>query len=219
MSFQEVTRTRVELGCGIPYNALMHKLFCYVDETGQDTVAQPGKKLAVFVVGVVLLDANQLHLEDVCVGYERQSGKGITPWHKAKYAFRLAYLRAVVTDKRFTGTLYYQVFGQPTKTFFDTYTLQAIANTIGSDKFNDVTCIKEIYVDGLTRAKQSAYAVELRRMGGQRASFHRATDQRSPLIRLADALAGLAREVEEYRTSDAARLLTQGKSAGVIGEV
>lgn len=193
----------------------MQKLYCYVDETGQDTIAQPGRKRAVFIVGVVILDEKRQLLEDVCVQYEKRSGKGITPWHKAKYTFRLEYLRAVVADKRFVGTLYYQLFEQPTKMFFDTYTLQGITHALGS-KFKDATCIKEIYVDGLTRSKQSDYGVELRRLGVVRASFHRTTDQSSPLIRLADALAGLVRESEEDRDAEAARILKQGKVHGVI---
>lgn len=199
----------------------MQKLYCYVDETGQDTIAQPGRKRAVFIVGVVILDEERQLLEDVCVQYEKRSGKGITPWHKAKYAFRLEYLRAVVADSRFVGTLYYQVFEQPKKMFFDTYTLHGIIRAIGSKLKNApvIPSIKEIYVDGLTRSKQSDYGVKLRKLGGTRASFHRTTDQSSPLIRLADSLAGLVREAEEDRDSEATRVLKQGKILGVIREV
>lgn len=119
---------------------------------------------------------------------------------QAKYSFRLDFIRSIIRDKRFKGTLWYQVFRQPSKPFFDAYTLQAIANCIG----------EEFYVDGLTHSKQSEYAVELRRMGIRRATFHRATDQGSPLIRLADALAGLVRQSEEGGVSEAAKVLNKG---------
>ncbi len=193
----------------------MQKLYCYVDESGQDTLAQPGKKLAIFVVGVVVLDVKQRQLEAACIQYEKKSGKGIAPWHKAKYAFRLDFIRMVIADKRFIGVLRSQVFQQPAKLFFDTYTLQGIANAIGAE-FKDMQCVKEIYVDGLTRSKQSEYAVELRRLEVKRASFHRATDHSSPLLRLADALAGLVREAEEDKNSEVAHLLKQGKTLGAI---
>lgn len=185
------------------------KLYYYVDETGQDTAAQPEKKRAIFVVAIVIVASGQSQLENLAAGYEKTSRKGKISWHKAKYSFRLDFIRSIIRDKRFKGTLWYQVFRQPSKPFFDAYTLQAIANCIG-EEFKNLSYAKEIYVDGLTHSKQSEYAVELRRMGIRRATFHRATDQGSPLIRLADALAGLVRESEEGGVSEAAKVLNKG---------
>jgi hypothetical protein len=81
-------------------DALMQKLYCYVDETGQDTVAQDGKKLALFVVGVVVVNTDQHLLENACSLYEKETGKGMVPWHKAKYAAHLSFMRTVVADRR-----------------------------------------------------------------------------------------------------------------------
>jgi|SRR3990167_8154509 len=194
---------------------MIRKLYYYVDETGQDTAAQPEKKQAIFVVAIIVLDSRQNPLEKIVARYEKTSRKGKIPWHKAKYSFRLDFIRSIIRDDRFKGALWYQVFRQPSKPFFDTYTLQAIANCIGN-KFKNHHYVKEIYVDGLTRSKQSEYAVELRRMGIHQASFHRATDQGSPLIRLADALAGLVREAEEDGGSEAAKVLSKGKNLEII---
>ena len=194
---------------------MIRKLYYFIDETGQDTAAQPEKKQAIFVVAVIVLDSRQSPLANIVARYEKTSRKGKTPWHKAKYSFRLDFIRSIIRNNRFKGTLWYQVFRQPSKPFFDAYTLQAIANCIG-DKFKNYRYIKEIYVDGLTRSKQSEYAVELRRTGIHRASFHRATDQGSSLIRLADALAGLVREAEEDGDSEAVRVLNKGKNFKVI---
>ena len=50
------------------------KLYCYVDESGQDTQAQPGRK-QVFVVAIAVFDDKREELEKVCKGYEQASGK------------------------------------------------------------------------------------------------------------------------------------------------
>ena len=49
--------------------------------------------------------------------------------------------------------------------------------------------------------------------------MHRATDQGYTLIRLADALAGLARDAVEDSDSEASMILRKGKRNGVIVEV
>jgi hypothetical protein len=193
----------------------MQKLYCFVDESGQDSVAQPGKKLALFVVAIVMVSDDQLSLKSVCEQYEQRSRKRASPWHKARYDYRLAYIRRVVGDKRFRGVLHYQFIEQPAKAFFDSYTLQGIANIL-SESFKDDAVLKEIYVDGLTRSKQADYGIELRRMGARRATFHRITDQASAFIRLADALAGLVREAEEEPRSNARTLLSDGQRRRIV---
>ncbi len=50
------------------------KLYCYVDETGQDT------KGAIFIVAAIISDGEQSVLEKFLLGCEKASGKGIKKW-------------------------------------------------------------------------------------------------------------------------------------------
>ncbi len=56
----------------------MQRLFCYVDESGQDTEGQ------LFIVSVVLAQAERDSLISLWEQIEQQSGKGSSKWVKAK---------------------------------------------------------------------------------------------------------------------------------------
>lgn len=63
----------------------MRKLYCYVDESGQDTEGR------IFVVAVVVVSDKEALLQ-LCEQFERESGKGKFKWGKAENTARLAYL-------------------------------------------------------------------------------------------------------------------------------
>jgi len=57
----------------------MQKLYCYVDETGQDT------KGRLFLVAVVVLVSDRENLRSKLRKAEQISGKGIKKWMKATH--------------------------------------------------------------------------------------------------------------------------------------
>jgi len=67
------------------------KLYCYVDETGKDTLGQ------LFVVSVVTAKEDRAALCQRLERLEQISGKGHVKWHRTKHLARLAYIRAVLT--------------------------------------------------------------------------------------------------------------------------
>lgn len=57
----------------------MRRLYCYVDETGQDT------RGALFIVAVVIAEEDAEHLRRVCERIERETGKR-AKWIRTRYA-------------------------------------------------------------------------------------------------------------------------------------
>jgi hypothetical protein len=70
----------------------MTKLYCYVDETGQDTQG------ALFVVSVVLADQERDRALQLCEAIEQSSGKGRVKWIKTDYERRLSYIRQILQE-------------------------------------------------------------------------------------------------------------------------
>ncbi len=67
------------------------KLYCYVDETGQDT------KGKLFIVSVVITDDKREELNSKLKKIEEHSGKGKVKWMEARHKARLAYIQAVLS--------------------------------------------------------------------------------------------------------------------------
>ena len=195
----------------------MHKLYCYVDESGQDTVAQPGQ-IRIFIIAVAVFETNRAELEQACEAYEVKSGKGKRKWNHCNPESRRNYIRMVVDDRRFQGGLCYFQSDPPRQPEFDACTITGIAKAI-QWKQHDLNYTSEIYVDGISGAKQAEYARELRRIGVHVHRVHRARDESYALIRLADALAGLVRAAIAGKDQEAAELLRKATRKGVITEV
>src|SRR6202044_936986 len=69
------------------------KLYCYVDETGQDTASN------VFIVVAVLSDRDQENLRAAPIEIAQQAGVGRSKWHDAKPARRLRYIELALERK------------------------------------------------------------------------------------------------------------------------
>ena len=66
----------------------MQKLYCYVDETGQDTVG------VFFLVVAVVAEKDSAHrLEKQLEKIEKESGKRALKWNASSFARRQDYLR------------------------------------------------------------------------------------------------------------------------------
>ena len=66
-----------------------HKLYCYVDETGQDTTGK------FFIVAIVVADKRRDDLQQWLEAIERDSGKR-TKWMKTSDKSRCAYIEALI---------------------------------------------------------------------------------------------------------------------------
>jgi hypothetical protein len=69
----------------------MKHIYCFVDESGQDTRGGP------FVLAVVTTEDNVEFMRLTCKRIEQETGKG-AKWIKTRYERRLAYARQVLAE-------------------------------------------------------------------------------------------------------------------------
>lgn len=173
----------------------MKKLYCYVDETGQDTEGN------IFLVSIVITGDERDHLADLLQEIERISGKGEDKWNKSKDESRSAYIRLIFQEPVFKAKLYYAFYRQNTD--YVSLTVQATASAIVS---NSIELYKAtIVVDGLRKSERQSFGSQLRKYGVRTEKVRGITEQANIFIRLADALCGYLRDAltgrEEFRRS------------------
>jgi hypothetical protein len=193
----------------------MHKLYCYVDESGPDTFAQPNRR-HIFVVGVVVTDQSRDALSQACEDYEQASGKGKFKWNNAERSRRLRYMHLILHDPRFHHVLCFSIFNHITKKDFDVSTVRGIAWAALLRPL-DSPFVIQVYVDGLAKKKRSEYRQGLKRLGvpvGEVKGIPR--EESSPLTRLADAMAGMVRDAVLDEDTDAKEMLDRSVSEGLI---
>jgi hypothetical protein len=165
-----------------------HKLYCYVDETGQDT------KGRLYIVVAVLSAEPKEELYDALIAAEFESGKGRRKWHHNSTPKRDAYIaKALPAGVRLH--LYYQVF-EGEELSYEMTTVFATANAINSfvEREHIADYKATVIIDGLQRTMQGRVAKMLRNLGIKTRSVRGEKDEINPGIRLADAVAGLLRQ-------------------------
>ena len=187
------------------------KLYCYVDENGQDTEGR------IFIVSVVLTSNKRDALLRICEKLEKESGKGKFKWGKAQHKFRLEYLRRVFTNRSFKEVLRYSVFHNTHD--YDLATIMGIAKAVNWKKpTQSYTTL--VYIDGRGKTKRHKYGSELRKLG---VFTHKvqgvAKDENSPLTRLADAIAGFVRDVEDGEKGETRKLFEKAIKSDALVEV
>jgi hypothetical protein len=187
---------------------MSQKLYCYVDETGQDTEGR------FFLVAVLLLQEDRDALKTFLERVEQDTRKGLLKWHRTPLERGLAYLDAMVTRSPVPG-----------KVFFSSY-----ANTRAYVELTVYTTAKAIlaaaqgaykatvFVDGLSREELKRFARGLRALRITVRKVRGLRDESDPLIRLADAMAGFIRDALEQKPY-AQRLYQDALKRGVIQEV
>lgn len=167
---------------------IMQRLYCYVDETGQDTRGRFFLVAAVIVGGSV---REELGRRLLLIGEE--SGKRRTKWQRANFERRLAYIDRVLRLESLQDSLFYAVY-QGTRDYIPA-TTGTIAAAIKARAAGEYQAT--ILVDGLNRKERDRVARGLRRSGIRYRSLRGIRDEADSLIRLADGLAGFLRDYEE----------------------
>ncbi len=188
----------------------MERVYCYVDETGQDT---KGVLFSVCCTVVVSYDAKET-LEQLMRAIEEESKKK-SKWQKTDYQVKLHFLDALLSHKtQLKGHIFIEHFFR-----IDDYS-QATVGAISKSIKTSGNCEKPaiIYIDGLSKYTVKTIAVELRRHGVLTEKVKGLKDEQDALIRLSDAVAGFVRdymEAQEYAKKYFHRLV----EAGVINEI
>ena len=187
----------------------MQKLYCYVDETGQDTRGM------FFIVSVVVMGNEREELRRKLNEIEKSTGKGKVKWTAAEDKARVAYMREVLKTQIFKGKLVYSFYANTTDYLPRTVLTTARAITtkvIGPYKAT-------ILIDGLPRSKVRWFGKELRHLAIRTKKVRGIQKEESePLIRLADALCGFVRTAISGR-EEILGLLEKAKDEGIILEL
>lgn len=171
-----------------------HKLYCYIDETGQDTLGE------FFIVAIIVTDSGQRELEKKLEAIETSTGKK-TKWMKTRDKIRTDYANALV-NQELPAMIFVKNF-VPGKPGFDELEVLATAqalnvyreeNTIANDNYRAT-----IIVDGLSKTMAVHMGSEFRKLGVKTRKVIGQRDESNAIIRLADAIAGLVREAHEGR--------------------
>lgn len=171
----------------------IHKLYCYIDETGQDTIGR------LFIVAVVVTDDRRNELERFLEELEKNTGKKKRKWFKTRAKEQLSYIKGIMSADL------------PCQLYTKTYTVQGaydelevLAAAQAITLYKEAHTITDNYkvtiaIDGLAKGLVPRIGHSFRLLGIKTRNVHGERDEASPIIRLADAIAGLVREAQEGR--------------------
>ncbi|MCX6789084.1 MAG: DUF3800 domain-containing protein [Candidatus Gribaldobacteria bacterium] len=186
----------------------MQKLYCYVDETGQDT------KGRLFLVAVVVLVSDRENLRAKLRKAEQVSGKGIKKWMKATHKQHEQYIKQIISDSEFSNAIFYTRYDNA-RNYVDLTILSTAKAILGKAK-SPYTAI--VFVDGLGRPERHRFAAGLRKLKVNVKKVRGIRDQSDEFARLADAAAGFVRD--NLQGDGAIQKLCQtAKRNGIIKEI
>ncbi len=188
---------------------MARKLFCYVDESGQDTRGE------LFIVSVVVSEQEKEQFRQVCEDIERESHKGQRKWTKTTYDRRRDYIRRVLNTPIFIGKLNFAIYRDSLD--YSALTVQTIVRTLAA--IGAVDYKATVLIDGLPRPLEQAVGRQLRQQGVNAKKVRGVKrDENDALIRLADAVCGLVRGAVEGQPAMRA-FVEQGLRVGVLREL
>ena len=159
----------------------IEKIYCYVDESGQDT------KGKFFIVSVVVAKKDQDKLAEKLMFIEEKTGK-TRKWSRERKEILIQYLSEIFKSKEFRNKIFYSL-NRNTKAYKE-LTILTIAATINEVKTTE-KYKANVFIDGLVKPEINRVGTGLRQIGVRTEKVQGARDESNPFIRLADAIAGL----------------------------
>jgi len=184
------------------------KIYCYVDETGQDA----GSKVFIVVAAVVKGKPEVVRLS--LSKLERRLKIGNKKWHKSRHKDRINFISNFLEEKFNHLQIYFGRFKKPSPYFFPTF--EVIQKSLEFYSQEPIEAI--IYVDGQDSisAKKMTNALRSKRLHLNLVKGLR--DETEVLIRLADRWAGCLRLA--FLGDDECRdLVTKAKNISLLKEI
>ncbi len=188
---------------------MSHKLYCYVDESGQDTHG------ALFVVAAVIAAEDREQVRDLLRLIEYESGKAKRKWTKATRRQRHSYMTRVLQSTMLHGCLFYARFSQTTDYLPCVLHTTARALTISA---SGQPYQATVLIDGLQKGERPRVGQGLRQLKVAAKKVRGLRDESDEFIRLADATAGFVRDYLEGQAY-VQYLYQQGVSNQILREV
>ena len=167
------------------------KVYCYVDETGQDT----GGKF--FLVSILLSGKEELQeLRDKISEIESKT-KGKTRWAKTDNKRKISFLKIILNLKILKGNLYYSVY-QDTTAYTPLVAMAISKAIIHRTKNYEGKYKVNIVIDGLGKKDRDIARKEFKNLNIKYNKIKVGLkDEQDVLLRLADAMAGFIRDYLE----------------------
>lgn len=185
----------------------MQKLYCYVDESGQDTKGE------IFVVGIVILEQEREKIEKELERIEAISGKKTKKWHKAPHPSKKAYFEELKNNAIFRNSLFFKTFTN-SKQYIEmtSYaTAKAILRKVKNEDYKAT-----IFIDGFKKREIEIFIQGLKDLHIKRRKVRGVKkEESSSLIHLADMLCGLVRDADE-ENKWASRILSKLKKEDIV---
>src|ERR1051326_5471824 len=131
------------------------KLYCYVDETGQDTASN------VFIVVAVLSDRDQDKMRAALIAIEERAGVRYSKWHNSKPERRLRYIELVLERKLGQEEVFFASYPKPLPYLLPT--IEVLERAIKTKAAPAYTA--RVFVDGIDRKKAAELTNALRLHG------------------------------------------------------
>jgi hypothetical protein len=181
------TQSRFESPCYTdPMNAKRDIVYCYVDESGQDTAGR------FFAVSILITPAEREELQRSIAKIERDSGKRNVKWKKSRPKSRQQYIEQIADMEEVRESLFVATYKDSKEYLVDT--ADAIAKSLRRKQAERAV----VYVDALSAAEKTRLKRQLRpsvtiptQVRGMR------REENNSFIRLVDAICGLVRDANE----------------------
>ena len=188
----------------------MQKIYCYVDESGQDTLG------SFFIIVTLVVKNKKDAIGALVENIENKTGKKNTKWNKALHIKRMAYINEILTNNAIRGNLFY------TKHLgigYDSFTILSIAKVINKIRIKSDQKVS-IYIDALTKTKSAKYSLELRKIGVKNCKVKGVKrDENNVFIRVVDSAAGFIRLALYKKDKDSKKLFNDAIKSRTIIEV
>jgi hypothetical protein len=169
-------------------NKNKQKIYCYVDETGQDSGS------SYYITVVVVSAKDQEEFRRKLTEIEKTSRIGSRKWYKSRGKETIDYLQLFNKINDSFCKIFYNKYKKPIPFLFPTI---EIINESIAEFVNKQDCRAIIYVDGIDNKKAQELTNALRSKGISLDYVRNTRDESEPCIRLADRWAGCIRDCSE----------------------
>lgn len=167
---------------------VVNNIYCFVDETGQDTEG----KLFLVVVVIIKQDTIDL-LETKLLQVEKDTAKNILKWTKTVFEIKKNYIQLIANLPNIKNTVYYSVYTDTKE--YPSLTTLTIAKAINNCHITNTK--STVIIDGLRKQEIQKVRIELKQLHIPYKIIKGLKDEQSVFLRFADSIAGLLRDSEE----------------------
>lgn len=184
------------------------KIYCYVDETGQDSGSE------IFIVVAVIVASNVAAIRDRLQELEKSTKIGVVKWHKSSYKYRIQFMEEFLRQDNSDLHIYFLKAKKPV--LYYAPTLEVIQQAVSAHSKTNTQAI--ICIDGLDELSAKKFTNSLRTKNLKVKLAKGPRDESESLIRLADRWAGCIR-MALSGNKDCEVLVNRAKKRGVLKEV